>query len=131
MMLPGGKRARHAARALPTWGGAEAAAYAIDAMRELEFDMRGHRSQALDAELLEWADHVVVMEPMHASLASELLPPSASKLEGLWEDLDEGLAHVPDPQGQGLDVYRASARSIGAAVGRLVERHLSLRRVNP
>ena len=107
------------------WGGAEAAAYGIDAMRELGFDMREHRSQVLDPALVGWADHVIVMEPMHGQVAADLVPEGDSgKVEGLWRFMEADQGHVMDPQGSTLDDYRASARSIGQAVGRLIDEHL-------
>ncbi len=98
--------------------GSAAAAYATDAMRELGFDLRSHRSSPLDAELLVWADHVVVMEPMHADVARSLLGgvDEVSKIQGLWLHQALPADHVADPQGQSLDVYRASALEIGTSL---------------
>ncbi|MEE2828802.1 MAG: hypothetical protein VX498_06420 [Myxococcota bacterium] len=116
------------------WSGGEAAAYAVDAMRELGFDLRSHRSQPLDRELVHWADHVVVMEPGHAritrSINDESLPGSEGRtqVEGLWPHLAEAESEVPDPQGMDLSEYRRSASSIGVAVGSLVESHLAATR---
>jgi protein-tyrosine-phosphatase len=112
------------------WDGAEAAAYAIDAMRELGFDLRAHRSQRLGSELMTWADHVIVMEPMHAEVAQGLLgvQESSNKIIGLWSYLEEPAAHVSDPHGQELQVYAASARSIGWGVEQLLKNQLEERR---
>jgi len=87
-------------------------------MRELGFDLRSHRSCPLDAELLSWADHVVVMEPMHAEVARRLFGgvEESSKIHGLWMHQALPADHVADPQGQSLDVYRASAREIGTSL---------------
>jgi protein-tyrosine phosphatase len=104
------------------WDGSEAAAYAIDAMRELGFDLRAHRSRRLSAELMSWADHVVVMEPMHAEVSRGLLDSAAEggKIRGLWEHLTDAAGQVSDPQGQDLDMYRSSAREIGEALDSLL-----------
>jgi len=112
------------------WDGAEAAAYAIDAMRELGFDLRLHRSQRLTEELMSWADHVIVMEPMHAEVAQGLLGSqgASDRVVGLWSYLEEAAAHVSDPHGQELEVYAASARSIGRGVEKLLEMQLEERR---
>lgn len=103
--------------------GDAAAAYAIDAMRELGFDLRSHRSSPLDAELLSWADHVVVMEPMHAEVARRLLggAEELGKVQGLWLHQAVPAKHVADPQGQSLDVYRGSAREIGNSLKALLD----------
>ena len=112
------------------WDGAEAAGYAADAMRELDFDLRGHRSQRLTAELIAWADHVVVMEPMHEELARELRASGESSptIHGLWVYLDGSASEVWDPQGTDLDSYRRSARELGAAMRRLIGQILQQQR---
>jgi len=109
---------------------AEAAAYAIDAMRELTFDLRSHRSTRLSAELMSWADHVVVMEPMHTEVAQGLLggADEQGKIRGLWLHLSTPSDHVWDPRGQDLETYRSSARTIGAAIEGLLAQTLSERR---
>ena len=118
------------------WVGGEAAAYAVDAMRELGFDLRPHRSQPLDRRLLDWADYVVVMEPLHEAIAGAMLAeaPTGSEgraqVEGLWPHLAGGESEVPDPQGRDLPDYRRSAQSIGLAVGRLVDLYLVALRGN-
>lgn len=107
------------------WAGAEAGAFAIDAMRLQGFDMREHRSQPVSDDLLQWADHVVVMEPMHEAVMGDRVP--AGCLVRLWEFLD-GATQVDDPQGHPLDAYKHAAASIGGAVQRMVEAHLAARR---
>jgi protein-tyrosine phosphatase len=106
------------------WGGAEAGAYAVDAMRELGHDMRAHLSQPVTDELLDWADHVVVMQPMHEDVVGER---GGDKLVRLW-DYVEGAEQVVDPQGQPLKTYQAAAQSIGTAVLAMVTDHLAARR---
>lgn len=110
------------------WQGAEASAYAIDVMRELDMDMRNHRSQPISEELLEWADHIVVMEPGHADYIRTLLPEAGPRIIGLWTYLAESEEHVPDPHRQGIEVFRASCKSLGVAVEKLIEEHLAARR---
>jgi protein-tyrosine-phosphatase len=111
-------------------GEAQAAAYAIDAMRELGFDLRAHRSTPLDEDLMSWADHVVVMEPMHAEVGLGLLGGDdvERSIRALWRHLGEGADHVPDPHGRALDVYRSSARQIGAATEAFLDESLLERR---
>jgi len=109
------------------WDDVEAGAYTMDAMRELGFDLRSHRSQALTAELIDWADRVVVMEPAHARKVLSLQPAAEDKTVGLWDWL-EGYDHVPDPQGQDLDVHRECMERIGQAVEALVDQFVAERR---
>ena len=112
------------------WSGSEAAGYAVDVMRELDFDLRGHRSQRLSPELMDWADHVVVMEPMHAEVARKLAPvrDESPVIHGLWEWFGENVTEVWDPQGADLDGYRRSAQEIGGAMGQFIEQLLRKRR---
>jgi len=110
------------------WEGAEASAYAIDVMRELGIDMREHRSQPISAELLHWAEHIVVMEPGHRDHILSLLPEVEPRITGLWSYLSETVDHVPDPHRQAIDVFRASCISIGAAIEKLIIEHLAARR---
>jgi len=110
------------------WNGAEAGAYAIDVMRELGMDMRGHRSQPISEELLRWADHIVVMEPAHADHIVAQFAEVAPRIIGLWTYLADTQEHVPDPHQQGIEVFRNSCRSVGEAVEKLIEEHLAARR---
>jgi len=107
------------------WDGAEAGAYAIDAMRELGHDMRAHRSRAITQELIDWADHVVIMEPMHEDVIGERV--AAGKLIRLWDYVD-GADHIEDPQGHALAAFRNTATSIGGAILTMVVAHLAARR---
>ncbi len=109
------------------WDGAEAGAFAIDAMRELGHDMRQHRSQPLSDQLLDWADHVVVMEPMHEAVVRGRDVIEEAALVRLWDFVD-GADQVDDPQGHPLDAYRAAAASIGDATQRMITAHLAARR---
>ena len=108
------------------WDGSEAAGYAADAMRELDFDLRGHRSQRLTVELIAWSDHVVVMEPMHEQRARELAASAGLSpvIHGLWAYFEGSPDEVWDPHGSDLESYRRSAREIGAAMERLVRQIL-------
>ncbi len=110
--------------------GYSAGAYALDAMRELGFDMRTHRSQLLTAELLGWADFAIVMEPEHAAAAehicSETLPEEEwATIIPLWNFAEDGFDHIPDPEGGPLDDYREAARAIGSCIEKLVAKRLS------
>ena len=105
-----------------------ASAFAVEVMNEHDVDMSAHRTQRLNAELMDWADAVVVMEPEHADHARGLNPEAAAKIEGLWVHATGDLKTIWDPQGRSLDDYRASAQLIGDAVQRFVAAHLAARR---
>ncbi len=110
------------------WGDALAGADTTEAMRELGFDLREHRSTRLTSELLAWADVVAVMEPMHAEVALELDPSVEDKLVRLWSFLPGQPDHVEDPIGQQLEAHRAAAVRVGDATKAAVEQWFARRR---
>lgn len=112
------------------WTGAEAGAYTADAMRELGQDLRAHRTTRVTAELLEWADVVGVMEPMHEEVVLELLPAVEAKLHRMWTYLPEedDADHVNDPHGQELEAHRVAAKAIRGAVQEFIKRWFAERR---
>ena len=87
--------------------GAPATPDAVEAVRELGFDLDAHRSSPVTAELLESADVVLCMTPAHAQAARSISPASGHKIHPL--DPDGG---VPDPIGMGDDVYRQTAERL-------------------
>ena len=103
----------------------EAGAYTIDAMREIGFDIRDHRSQPVNKELLDWADFVVVAQPMHLERLEGHV--ESGKIVRLW-DWIEGAESVEDPHGGPLDDHRRVAGLIGEAVEKMVEAHIEARR---
>jgi protein-tyrosine-phosphatase len=110
------------------WDAAEAGAYTTDAMREIGFDLRAHRTTRVTAELLEWADVVAVMEPMHAEVVLELLPEVEAKLHRVWTFLPGNPDHVTDPHGHQLDAHRTAAQAVGGAVKALIDQWFAERR---
>ncbi len=110
------------------WDGSEAGAFTTDAMRELDFDLREHRSKPLSPTLLGWADYVVVMEEMHAQVALELDPSCEPKLRRLWAFQEGDADHVIDPHNQPLEDHREAVRVIGLAMKALIAQVFAERR---
>ena len=69
--------ARGATKALADWG----------------LDLSDFRGQQLSAELIDWGDHIIVMEPVQAAIAERIKPGAAAKTITL---MPKG---VPDPIG--------------------------------
>ncbi len=93
--------------------------------REVGVDLSRHRSRALTAEALQWAEHTLVMETQHAVKARQL-----------WPELPEtavvylgpliGKAEITDPIGRWFSgPYRASRDDLHTALTRFFR---SLRR---
>jgi len=117
-------------RSAGTFGadGFSAGADMILAMREHGFDLRDHRTSALTTELVQWADHIVVMEPAHAAVVLALLPEAQQQIVPLWEYLGDSPGYVIDPQGGELPGFYRCAEEIGRATATLVAEHLEKRR---
>ena len=76
-------------------------AHAVTAMREVGIDIHGYLGDQLSATMIEASDHVLVMEPWHATKVTDLVPSAGDKVVLLDED------SVPDPMGHDLEMFRA------------------------
>jgi len=79
--------------------GLAASASAVAACAARGVDIRGHRSRPLSRELIESSDFIFAMERIHQQRVGSLSPAAASRCVLLAAD------DVPDPIGQGQDVY--------------------------
>lgn len=79
-------------------------------------------SKALKEEDVEWAELILVMEPMHKLAVLDLVPGAGDKVAYLGQFNPEGGDIViPDPIGRPLAFYRASFRVIKHSVEGLIE----------
>jgi len=89
-------------------GGSHASENAAIACREVDVDLRGHRSTALSAQLITWADRVLCMENYHVSTVTRLVPHASRKTHLLGEfGPPDQMLEIADPVGLSLSVYRA------------------------
>lgn len=97
-----------------------------EALRALEkLGVRGvkHRSQPLSAELVAWADLILAMETGHQTVAAVRFPAAVGKIRVLKSYAGlEGRRDIPDPIGQGQEVYDACAAEIGQALENVLEK---------
>jgi protein-tyrosine-phosphatase len=89
-----------------------AAKHAITAMAEVGIDLSSHRGAQLTTELVQWADHILVMEFAHELEVLVLDKHAEEKITCLDED------GVPDPMGQDLRMFR----DVRDRLGRCIER---------
>ena len=75
---------------------------------ERHLDLTSHRSKPADADRLERADLVLVMEPGHREQLLEKHPQSADRVHLLTEMAGES-GSVDDPVGTTLENYRQTA----------------------
>lgn len=100
--------------------GRSAAANSVTVAAEVGVDLEGHRSQGVSIPLMRMADKIVVMAPRHET---ELLSKDrglAGKIVRLWEYLDEGLDHIPDPVGQDVETFRVMRDRVQEALERWI-----------
>jgi len=88
--------------------GASAAPEAVEAARELEADVGGHRSQPLTAPLAAQADHLVAMTRSHLLALAAQYPDLGNRARLLGGGGDD----VPDPIGCDQQIYRECAQQI-------------------
>ncbi len=70
---------------------------AVRVMSEIGIDISSHRSQGIDDDLVEWADHILVMELNHTIQLRERHPELADK--ALMLGTFGGMMQVQDPIG--------------------------------
>ncbi len=70
---------------------------AIKVMAEVGVDISDHRSSGVTDELVDWADHILVMEMRHATTLRQRHPASDSKVLMLGNF--GGMVEIPDPVG--------------------------------
>jgi tRNA threonylcarbamoyl adenosine modification protein (Sua5/YciO/YrdC/YwlC family) len=97
--------------------GGTAAAEAVEIGRERGADLSKHRSRPLTDELMDLADHLVVMTHSHCAALERDLPRPGPRLRLL--DPDGG--DIPDPIGCELPVYRECTLQIERGLDRLID----------
>lgn len=88
--------------------GRPAANNSIRAASEIDIDLEGHRSQGMQAGMLELADWLVVMEQEHARAILDVDQGLADKVVRLWQYVEEDLDGIPDPVGQDIEAFRVA-----------------------
>lgn len=100
--------------------GQPAAGNAIKALRDIGGDLNEHRSQPATAELVAWADRILVMEMRHAAWMRENLPASDEKVQLLGTF--GGLMEIDDPYGRWIFAFRRSRDEIRRCVENFMDR---------
>jgi len=110
-----------------TWmvEGRRASGYAIEEMAEREIDIRDHRSQSVNAELMRKADLVLVMTRDHAEALSAAFPDQADKVHLLSEMVGRTY-DISDPYGGTRLEYSYIAQELEQLIDEGYERIVSL-----
>ena len=92
----------------------EAAKNAVRVLGEINIDISGHRSSGITKEMVEWADHILVMELRHAIKLRERHDNLGTKVLQLGSF--GGLVEVNDPVGGWRWKFRRSRTDIKRCV---------------
>jgi protein-tyrosine-phosphatase len=101
--------------------GAPASKEAEEVLRGEELDLSRHRAQRLDKILLGQADLVLTMTSAHKDLLLKMYPEAKKKVYTLLEyGSGEKQGEIPDPFGQGIEVYQQCAATIKEALQAII-----------
>ena len=91
---------------------------------ELGLDLHEHRSKALTAEHLQWADRILVMTDEHLRYVGTLAPDAVDRVVPLGRLV--GLDEIDDPHGRWfLAPYRRCREDLRRAVDKMLASHAS------
>jgi len=93
----------------------------IKMLKEEKIDPAGYESTKLDEAVLDWADLILVMEPMHKEKIISYSPEAEKKVAYLrkFDDNSEDLM-IPDPIGRTRAFYRVSFDIIKRSIEGLI-----------
>jgi len=86
-----------------------------------EIDTEGYESTELTEDIIDWADAIFIMEPIHKEKLVSLVPEAAGKIFYLGEFNDEDTnIIIPDPIGRSVGFYQVTFRLIKRLVERMI-----------
>ena len=93
--------------------GFPASEYSVELMNEQGIDISAHRARQIDAEMINAADLILVMETRHKKGVDEIDPTARGKVYrlGEWQDVD-----IPDPHRQPRKAYEEALTLIEQGV---------------
>ena len=110
------------------WDGAPATELAVEAMKNLGLNLRGHRGRQLTRELVDWAECLLTMEARQRAWIRRAYPDAAAKVFSLAECTGDS-GDVEDPYGGDVAEYSQCARRLCVLIPRLIT-HLRTRQIN-
>ena len=102
--------------------GSPASREAVKVMAEMGIDIRDHRAQQLNDDLIQWADLILTMTEAHyREIISQYGVPK-EKIYTLANFSGSKQANVIDPFGSGIETYRQCARQIQDMIGEIIKK---------
>lgn len=102
--------------------GQPASREAIKVMAEMGIDISGHQAQALNNNLLQWADLILTMTMDHYQGIIRKYDISSSRIYTLAEFSRGVYADVMDPFASGIQTYRQCARQINSMIEEIIKK---------
>ena len=114
-----------------TWAehGELASGYSIEVLADQGYDISGHRSQPIDAELLAWADLVLCLATGHAEALRAEFPTEAYKIF-LLTAMSGRPYSVHDPYGEPRPAYERMVKEVTKLVDGGLPRIIELSQEN-
>jgi protein-tyrosine-phosphatase len=95
---------------------------ALKVLADEGIDTEGYQSKALSKELIDWADLILVMEPLHKSRILEDVPEAEGKVRYLAEfNPEKNDVMIPDPIGRPVAFYKTSFGLIRYSIEELIK----------
>lgn len=102
--------------------GSPASREAVKVMAEMGIDIRGHRAQQLNDDLIQWADLILTMTEAHYQEIISQYGVPAEKTYTLANFSHSEQANVIDPFGSGLEAYHQCARQIQGMIREIIKK---------
>ena len=106
--------------------GTPASSGSLDAAQRHGLDLSAHRSREVDADLIEWADLILVMSPGHLVRLAQLGGAGKAALLDAFAEGEDGVEDVgggiPDPFGGDDEAYEETYRTLEQLVGKALRR---------
>ena len=95
---------------------------ALKVLSDEGIDTEGYKSTALSEELINWADLILVMEPLHKSRILEEVPEANGKVRYLAEfNPEKNDVMIPDPIGRPVAFYKTAFGLISQSIEELIK----------
>lgn len=92
----------------------------VRVMQEIGLDISGHVAQPVRSELIDWADHVLVMEVAHARVLRDRYPEAADRIHLLGTFA--GRVEIADPLGGWRGRFRRCRDELQECVEQFMDR---------
>ena len=109
---------------ISTINGLDASRHSISALKEINIDLKNHKSKLLTLDLVEKSDLILTMTKCHKDAILNSLPQFSSKIFTLKEFADDKDIDIVDPFGGDLEVYKVTAYDIKNTINKFIDKIL-------